>query len=137
MTDTDASPSVEHTVTITVGQSGDTLNFSPQNGITGAFAAGVLTLTGGGTGASAVANYQSALRSITFSSTSGSTSPRTITFSVTDSAVSNVVSATKHIDVSPPTEITGVYVSGGTNWASQFYTYLANNGLGSVTLGYA
>ena len=57
------------TVSITAGfLTGDTLNFTNQNGITGSYnsGTGVLSLTGSAT----VADYQTALRSITFSSTS-------------------------------------------------------------------
>ena len=59
------------TVTIGTGyQSGsDTLNFTNQNGITGVYSAGVLTLSGSAT----PAQYQTALASVTFSSTSNST----------------------------------------------------------------
>jgi hypothetical protein len=63
----------------------DVLGFTNQNGISGAFNAtsGVLTLSGTAT----VAQYQAALRSVTFGNTSEnpSTSPRTITFTVRDS----------------------------------------------------
>jgi hypothetical protein len=63
----------------------DVLGFTNQNGISGAFNAsnGVLTLSGTAT----VAQYQAALRSVTFRNTSDnpSTSPRTITFTVRDS----------------------------------------------------
>jgi fibronectin-binding autotransporter adhesin len=52
--------------------SGDTLNFTNQNGITGTYNAntGVLTLTG----TASLANYQAARKSIAFSSTSGNPS---------------------------------------------------------------
>jgi hypothetical protein len=71
----------------------DVLGFTNQNGISGAFNAsnGVLTLSGTAT----VAQYQAALRSVTFRNTSDnpSTSPRTITFTVRDSGgASNSVS---------------------------------------------
>ncbi len=53
-------------------QTGDTLNFTNQNGITGNYAGGVLTLTGNAT----PAQYQTALHSVTFSTTSTSTTTR-------------------------------------------------------------
>ena len=53
---------------------GDTLDFTNQNGITGSYnsGTGVLTLTGSAT----VANYQAALRSITYASTSDNPTTR-------------------------------------------------------------
>lgn len=68
--------------------SGDTLNFTNQGTITGSYnsGTGVLTLTGAAT----AANYQAALRTITFSSSSETltTTPtsRAIAWTVTDSA---------------------------------------------------
>ena len=99
LTDGTSSPSLSATVSITGGfQSGDKLNFTTQNGISGAYNAstGVLTLTGGG---SSVANYQSALQSITFSSTSTNTATRTVSFTATDGLTSPA--ATKSIAVLP------------------------------------
>ena len=59
------------TVTISAGtlQSGDTLNFTNQNGISGSYSGGVLTLSGSAT----PAQYQTALQSVTFSTTSTNT----------------------------------------------------------------
>ena len=76
----------------------DTLAFTNQNGITGSWnsGTGVLTLTGGAT----VANYQTALRSITYVNTSDNPSiaTRTVSFGVNDgSANSNTV--TRNISV--------------------------------------
>src|SRR5205823_21698 len=73
------------TVTISgnYDSSHDTLAFTNQNGITGNWnsGTGVLTLTGTTTRA----NYQTALRSITFvSSTGGTQATRTLTFTCTD-----------------------------------------------------
>ncbi len=113
----------------------DTLNFTNQNGITGNYSAGVLTLTGSAT----PAQYQAALQSITFSSTSTSTTTRNISIVVSDSGDTGNVSsntATTQIVVSPPVTVAGVYVSGSA-WASSFDTYLANKNLGSATYGYA
>jgi hypothetical protein len=61
---------------------GDALNFTNQNGITGSYnkTTGVLTLTG----AASLADYQTALATITFSSHSVTPGVRTINWSVTD-----------------------------------------------------
>jgi VCBS repeat-containing protein len=82
------------TVAITsgFGSGTDTLSFTDQNGITGSYnsATGVLSLTG----SSSVANYQTALRSVLFSSSDSSTTPatRTITFQLNDGHASNNLS---------------------------------------------
>ena len=76
----------------------DVLGFTTQNGITGSFdqATGVLTLTGSAT----VAQYQAALRSVTYfnSSDTPSGATRTISYQVDDGSgsnhLSNVVTAT-------------------------------------------
>ncbi len=61
---------------------GDTLTFSDQNGIVGSYnsATGILTLSGTAT----TAQYQTAVRSISFSSTSETEGARTLTLTVTD-----------------------------------------------------
>ena len=70
------------TETITNLQTGDTLNFTTQNGITGSYtASGVLTLTGSAT----PANYQTALQSVTFSTTSTVKGTRTVDVVADDS----------------------------------------------------
>ena len=83
--------------TITVGSflSGDLLNFTNQNGITGSYnsGTGVLTLTG----TASVANYQTALGSITYSfnpangdpTGGGSHTSRSISWVVNDGVVAN------------------------------------------------
>ena len=76
---------------------GDTLKFTNQNGIIGSYdsGTGVLTLSG----SASVANYQTALRSITFSSPSdnptnfGSDPSRTITWQANDGALSSTAAA--------------------------------------------
>ena len=80
------------TVAISANYAGgqDVLGFSNQNGITGSFnsTTGTLTLTG----TSTVANYQTALRSVTFANTSNNpaTAARTVTFVASDGANSSV-----------------------------------------------
>jgi hypothetical protein len=117
-------------------QSGDTLHFTPQNGISiVSNSGGALTLTGTTT----PANYQTALQSITYSSTSTSTLARTVGFVVQDSNdTGNVASntATTQINVSAPVTITGLYISGSA-WTSTYKTYLSAHSLGSSTMGYA
>jgi VCBS repeat-containing protein len=85
----------------------DSLAFTNQNGITGSYnsTTGVLTLSGTGS----VANYQTALRSVTFSDSNGSsptTGPRTISFQVDDglssSNLSNVVSRMVNVNPNAP-----------------------------------
>ncbi|HEY4941090.1 MAG TPA: M10 family metallopeptidase C-terminal domain-containing protein [Rhizomicrobium sp.] len=79
------------TVAILAGfTAGDALNFTNQNGISGSFASGTLTLSG----VASLADYQTALRSVTFSSSSddptfnGATS-RTIGFTANDGTASS------------------------------------------------
>ena len=109
--------------TVSIGSgffAGDVLTFTNRNGITGSYDAthGVLTLTG----SASVANYNAALDSITFSSTSlnpsndGANLTRTISWSVTDANTTNAVSATETstVDVhAVPTVLTGPTISSG------------------------
>jgi hypothetical protein len=78
----------------------DVLGFTNQNGITGSFnaATGTLTLTG----SSSVANYQTALASVTYANTSENPSglARTVTITTNDGAL-NSVAATDTINVTP------------------------------------
>ncbi|MBF0098014.1 MAG: DUF4347 domain-containing protein [Magnetococcales bacterium] len=97
------------TVTLSAGlTSGDTLALVTQNGISGSYdsSSGVLTLTGTAT----LANYQTALRSVTFASSSedptASSSSRTITWTVTDAnsdgaGAQSSVAATSSITLTP------------------------------------
>ena len=85
VTDPDSLDLVGATVAITAGRAaGDVLGFVNQNGITGAYDAttGVLTLIG----VSSLANYQAALRSVTYENASDNPSDaaRTISFRVDD-----------------------------------------------------
>ena len=68
------------TVTISAGtlDPGDTLNFTNQNGISGSYSGGVLTLSGSAT----AAQYQAALQSVAFSSTTTNTSITTRAISI-------------------------------------------------------
>jgi hypothetical protein len=65
-------------------ESGDELTFTPQNGISGVYNAGVLTLTG----TASVADYETALSSIEFSRTAtGTQTSKTVEFKVNDGAI--------------------------------------------------
>jgi autotransporter passenger strand-loop-strand repeat protein len=79
---------------------GDILNFTAQNGISGAYngSTGVLILTG----SASVTNYKTALDSITFSTTATSASARTISYSVNDGvAASSTATSTVDVHVRP------------------------------------
>jgi len=87
VTDSDDTQIAGATVTISAGlTSGDELGFTTQNGISGTYVSGtgVLTLAGTAT----LANYQTALRSVTYRSTSddptATSTSRTVTWAVTD-----------------------------------------------------
>jgi hypothetical protein len=98
VTDSDSTDLTGATVTISAGfvSAQDTLAFTNQLGITGNYnsGSGVLTLSGTTT----VANYQTALRTVTYQNSSDNpTASRTITFSVTDGFT--IGSATRGIDI--------------------------------------
>ena len=93
ITDVDNTDLTGATVTINSFATGDILNFTDQNGITGSFSEGVLTLSG----TSSLANYITALRSITFESSNG-TGSRTIDFIVNDGTDNSLV-LSKTVDI--------------------------------------
>lgn len=89
LSDSDSVDLTGATITITDYQVGDVLNFANTANIAGNFANGTLTLSGTDT----VANYELALRSITYASSTSSPAARTVNFQVTDGDTpSNVVS---------------------------------------------
>ncbi|MEH1950820.1 MAG: tandem-95 repeat protein, partial [Nostoc sp.] len=100
VSDVDSANLASATVRISSGfiSAQDTLGFTNQNGITGSYnsTTGVLTLTGSST----VANYQTALRSITYTNNSDNPSltPRTISFIVNDGAA-NSTAITRDINI--------------------------------------
>lgn len=109
-TDVDDTHLTSATVTISAGRTdGDLLGFTNMLGITGSYNAGtgVLTLTGNTT----LANYQTALRSVTYLSTSdhptATSASRTITWVVTD-ANSDGVGAQSSAPVTSTINITPV-----------------------------
>ena len=134
------------TLTISAGtlQPGDTLSFTSPvgSGISGSYAAGVLTLSGNAT----PAQYQTALQSVTFSSTSNSTAARDISIVALDNNL-HAITASETVNVDAPVTITAAYVSGSAwttpnflNTTERFDTYLVNKGLGDPTIptvGYA
>jgi hypothetical protein len=107
--DADGYDLASATVSIASGfASGDTLNFTNQNGITGSYSSGTLTLTG----VASAATYQTALDSITFSTTNSTDgTPRTIDWTVSDGVVSSATT-TSTVDVHvPPTVTAGATVT--------------------------
>jgi hypothetical protein len=102
------------TVTITGNyQTGDVLGFTNQNGITGSLNAGVLTLSGLAT----VAQYQSALDSVTFSTSSANAASRVVSWQVSDGTQSSVAVTSTVSLAAPPTlggaGVTASYTQGG------------------------
>ena len=112
LADVDSATLTGATVSITAnfaaGQ--DVLGFANQSGITGSYnaATGVLTLSGTAT----VAQYQAALRSVTYSNSSASpsTAVRTVSFQADDGQAanhaSNVATSTVTVTVPSPPVIT-------------------------------
>lgn len=105
------------------GLSGDTLGFGTQNGITGSYDAstGVLALSG----TASLANYQTAIRSVTFgfapadgNPTAGNDTSRTVSYSVTNgTATSAVATSTVNVTHAAPSITAGAsasFVRGGT-----------------------
>ena len=91
--DVDSTNLTGATVSISAGFAGaaDILSFTNQLGITGSYAAGTGILTLSGT--TTLANYQTALRAVQFTNTSGNTTSRTISFVVDDGQSVNHASA--------------------------------------------
>ena len=118
--DTDLSGA---TVAISAGtlQSGDTFNFTNQNGISGSYSGGVLTLSGSAT----PTQYQTALQSITFSTTSTNTTTRSLSIVATDGAPDDLSSsaAAESVEVASaapvvtPSGTTITYTVGGSSLA--------------------
>jgi hypothetical protein len=117
LTITDDSTNIQSaTVQITGNyQNGqDLLNFTNQLGITGAFVAGTGTLTL--TGPASVANFQTALRTVTYSNTSQNpnTTTRTATFVVTDDGALSSTGVTKDVAVVAVNDAPVITVTAGT-----------------------
>jgi hypothetical protein len=109
ISDADDTTLASATVTITNAVTGDVLGFTNQSGITGSYTNGVLTLSGTAT----LAQYQAALRSVTYTSNSedptvnNTQNVRTITWSVTDSN-SDAVGSQTSLAVTSTINITAV-----------------------------
>jgi hypothetical protein len=90
ITDVDSATLKTATLSISGGsfRAGDSLNFVDQLGITGSYdgLTGILTLTGA---PSSFANFDTAIESITFSTTSTDTTTRTISYLVNDGAANS------------------------------------------------
>ena len=101
VTDVDSTEMEGATAVIGGYVSGDRLNFTDQSTITGAFDVPTRTLTLGGI--ASVADYQTALRSVTFDSTSGTpgNTSRTIVFTVTDAEATTSATDSQDVDVTP------------------------------------
>ena len=97
LADVDTTTLTGAIVSLTTGfVSGDTLNFTNNNGVTfTSYASGVLTL--GGT--TSLANYELALESITFSTSNSTTGNRTVSYTVNDGAAPSAA-ATGTVNVS-------------------------------------
>ncbi len=127
----DPDSTVLHGATVAIGSgfvAGDVLGFTSQNGITGSYNATThqLALTGN----ASLAAYQSALDSVTFSSTSanpttsGASTTRTITWQVQDdqSAVSQPAPSTVNVTGFPNHAPTGGVTIAGTVAEDQILT---------------
>jgi prepilin-type N-terminal cleavage/methylation domain-containing protein len=108
VTDADSVNLSSATVTMTNYLNGqDTLGFTTQNGITGSWSAsGVLTLSGSST----VANYQAALRAITYNNNSDNPgiAIRTVTFVVSDGTASSAASRAINVAAVNDAPVNGV-----------------------------
>lgn len=117
------------TVKVSDFEAGDVLGFVSQNGITGSYNAqtGILTLSGAAT----VASYQTALRSVTFASTSDDPSGlRTITLQVNDgSGDSNIAAATVSVtpvDDAPTSHAPEIHIGSATTTEEGSSTMLSD-----------
>ena len=130
VTDANNANLVSSTVSITGGfqNSQDVLQFTNQNGITGNYnsSTGVLSLSGSAT----VANYQTALRSVTYNNTSATpnTANRTISFVANDGTVSSNT-ATKTITVTATNAAPIVTTSSGTTAHTQGTPVIVDGGI--------
>jgi hypothetical protein len=114
------------TVSVSNFSAGDTLAFTNQNGISGSYnaATGVLTLSG----SASVANYETALESVKFSTTSFKQADRTISFTVTDGSATSAAD-TATLDIAGG--VIGLAVLNGVN-GLQFQGGYTNDGVGTA-----
>ncbi|MDP2678795.1 MAG: DUF4347 domain-containing protein, partial [Rhodoferax sp.] len=137
--DTDDTQLAGATVTLTSVVAGDVLEFADQNGITGSYNAstGVLTLSGTAT----LAHYQTALRSVSFRSTSedpsvgGTRTTRDVQWVVTDvsgadsivTLVASYLTDTSHTLSSNGTDPYIITTDLGQNWTFEAEYLLTTN----------
>jgi uncharacterized delta-60 repeat protein len=117
--DTDSAALSGATATLTNFQTGDTLAVTESGGITSAFAAGVLTLSGSATPDA----YQTVLRTLVFNTTSTDTATRTIDVKVNDGALDSAVATatvTFQAGGAPIVDLNGA--ASGTGFTVQFAT---------------
>jgi hypothetical protein len=110
LSDSTSATAQSATISITNFKTGDELLYTAINGISGSYSNGVLTLTGSAT----IAQWQSALESITYTNTqvTPDATTRTISFSITDSAGATAT-ATRNITVVDTDQTPIVHTSGG------------------------
>jgi Domain of unknown function (DUF4347)/Hint domain len=98
VSDSDGYDLASATVVISNNASGDTLTSTNEDGITGSFSSGTLTLTGVAT----AADYQAVLDTVTFSTTNSTdATARTLDWTVTDGVVSSATESST-VDVHLP-----------------------------------
>ncbi|MDF2866948.1 MAG: Hemolysin-type calcium-binding region, partial [Gammaproteobacteria bacterium] len=131
VSDVDNAQLTRASIAITVGYvlGEDKLLFTAQNGISGSFnvSSGLLTLTGG----SSVANYQAALRSVTYINTSDhpNTQARTISFIVNDGQADSPA-ANRSINVIAVNNAPVITTSSGSvSFTEQGAAVILDNGL--------
>ena len=117
-------------------QSGDNLLFNNQNGISGSYSGGVLTLTGTAT----TAQYQAALRSVTFYTTSTNTTTRALSIVARDGVVTgNAAAESINVTLGPVVTASGttnIYTVGGSAVAvdSQLNIFSSYTSLSGATI---
>jgi VCBS repeat-containing protein len=137
ISDADDTQLTSAMVTISSGfVAGDILGFTDQNGITGSYSSGVLNLSGTAT----LAQYQAALQSVTYGSTSedptanNTKNSRTITWTVTD-ADSDAVGSQTSVGVTSTINLTAVndtpvVTAGGTlNYTENMLATVVDSGV--------
>ncbi|HEY7627695.1 MAG TPA: tandem-95 repeat protein, partial [Ilumatobacteraceae bacterium] len=128
--DVDSANLTSATVSIDSGyqSSQDLLAFTNQNGIVGTWNAATATWTL--SGSSSVANYQTALRSITYTNSSHnpSTTARTVTFVVNDGPLASNT-ASRAIAITPVNDAPVVSTSGGSMAYTENATSVVDSGV--------
>jgi len=130
------------TISAVTYQPGDTLNFTSQNGITGSYAGGVLTLSGSAT----AAQYEQALDSVTFSTTSAVTGTRSISLVALDGSLHSTAAA-ESVEVALPTPVLSVPFTNISGYTSNYsvgisqliganFTAVGSTLFGTAGLGY-